>query len=113
MSLLGGRSITRILPLALPSSDQSVTSPRKILANPRLLRFPWKGFSSLTMIAIFSRRKRSCSKPCFFSSGVKPRPIAAISINPSFKAINATSAPLAAASTLVPGNFFSNRSFMV
>ncbi len=111
MSLICGRSITRILPLEPPSCDQSVISPRKIRANCLLVKFPLKGLSSSTTIAIFSRRTRSCSKPCAFSSGVKPRLIAARSILPSCKAFSASSVPLAATSTLVPENCFSKFSF--
>ena len=72
---------------------------------------PSKGFSLLTITAIFSRRKRNCSKPFDFSSGVKPRLIAAISILPFNKFVIACCAPFAAISTFEPGNFFSKPCF--
>ncbi len=111
VSLVVGRSMTRILPLVPPNCDQSVICPRKIRANCLVVKLPWKGLSAPTMMAIFSRCKRTCSRPCACSCGVKPRPSAAISIFPSSKAFSAASVPLAATSTFVPENCFSKLCF--
>ena len=94
-----GRSINLILPLAFPTCDQSVISPRKIFANCSVVKFPEKGLFIPTTMATFSRRTNTCCNPFAFSSEVSLRPSDAISTLPSKTAFTASSLPLTAIST--------------